>query len=88
MPNVWLAYDLSKVPALREDQNDVWARAKDAKFIMVDEARELIGKEPLPNGAGQVLILSSGDIPTAPEDLGEFAALDNTANDPDLGEEE
>lgn len=83
--DVWLDYDLSKVPALREDQNELWARIKDAKFLLVDEARQMAGMEPFPNKAGQVLILGSGDIPTAPEDLGEFASLENTPNDPDLG---
>lgn len=52
-------YDASDVAALQEDQDKIHDRARKnaaARIWTVDEARQATGKEPLPNGAGQVLL--------------------------------
>lgn len=50
------AWDLTDIEALRESQDAVVSRASSAMYpdiALVDEARAMLGWEPLPNGAGQ-----------------------------------
>lgn len=57
--NLRLVWDLSEVPALRDDQDAVWARGKEALAtgaILVDEYREMIGLDPLPNNSGRIFL--------------------------------
>jgi HK97 family phage portal protein len=54
-----LAYDPDAVEALQEDRNEAWKRTQDPRMT-VDEQREAVGMEPLPNGGGQVIILPVG----------------------------
>lgn len=83
--NSWLDYDKSEIGALHEDENDKWTRAN-AKFITMDEARNIVGMPPLePKGSGNVLFLGASDIPIAPEDLLLAGDIDATPNDPGYG---
>jgi phage portal protein BeeE len=72
--DVWLDYDKTEISALQEDLNEVYARLKEADYLTVDEKRDQVGMEPLPNGKGNVLILTASDFPTAPDELGEMSA--------------
>lgn len=50
-----VGWDLSEVDALRESQNAVIKRASDATYpdiVTIDEARAMIGLDPLPGGVG------------------------------------
>jgi len=63
-------FDFSQVPALREDQDALHRRAAgdlDAGGITIDEFREMIGMEPMPDSAGNVLLISSTKQPMTPE---------------------
>lgn len=55
-PDRTAAWDLSEVDALRESVDALYERAQKATYpdiLMLDEARGMIGLEPLPNGEGQ-----------------------------------
>ncbi len=65
-------FDSSDIPALQTDESPKWARAGVAVgqgWVMVDEARMEVGLPPLPNGAGQLLLLPFSATPTRPADL-------------------
>lgn len=57
------------VTALEPDREKKWSRQRDAAdILLVDERRELLGYEPLPNGAGQVIgSAKPEEAPTEPE---------------------
>lgn len=54
-----LAYDVDGIEALQEDRNEAWQRTDDVRMTL-DERREAVGLDALPNGAGQVIILPTG----------------------------
>jgi HK97 family phage portal protein len=60
--NIFIDYDLSKVPALAYKMEVAWNRVKDADFLTLDEKRELIGMEKLPNGKGNVVLVNMTQI--------------------------
>lgn len=75
--NVDLEWDFSEVAALQEDQDAVSQRAiaeLTAGVRMVDEARDAIGLDILPNGAGQVF-LRGMNVVEVPADGSEQAAV-------------
>lgn len=52
-------WDLSDVEALRESQDSIIKRASDATYpdiVMLDEARAMLGLDPLPGGLGQATL--------------------------------
>lgn len=65
-----LDFDLSNVRILQEDQNALHQRARDdlgAGLIRLNEAREMIGLEPDPNG--DIYYVASALTPTEPDNL-------------------
>ncbi len=69
-----LEWDLTDIPAFQEDENERWARAEVALKgggVMVDEYREMIGLEPLPNSRGQIFLRAINVIEVPLADLGE-----------------
>lgn len=63
-------FDVDDVAALQEGQDAVSARAIAAvqsDILLIDEARELLGFDPLPNGAGQTVLsaLQAANAPAA-----------------------
>lgn len=69
-------FDTSEVLALQENVNDVQRRAReafDASGIMLDEYRQRLGLQPLPNNQGQVFKTKFTDIYLKPNELGGFS---------------
>jgi HK97 family phage portal protein len=80
-PNIWLDFDTRTVAALKEDQNQREQRARENLSrggILVDEFRDAAGLPPLPNGAGQVLLLPTNVRPATPENVLARAAQEIT----------
>lgn len=48
--NLFLDYDKDKIEALSEDQESLWKRANDSKFLTVNEKRHLVGFDTIPGG--------------------------------------
>jgi HK97 family phage portal protein len=78
-PKIKLRYDTTEVRALQEDLNAVYTRvslAVEKGWLTKDEARAEVGKDPLPNGLGEMkepepppaLLGSPGGRPGAPQD--------------------
>jgi HK97 family phage portal protein len=65
-------FDISKVRVLQTDQNSIHQMAREdwkAGLIMLDEAREIIGSDPLPKNQGQVFAIPSSLTITLPDEL-------------------
>lgn len=80
-------FDTSGIRALQEDEGPKWDRAIQAVgagILTVDDARAQVGLPPLPNGAGEVLLLPFSVTPTRPEDLPLAGSLPAAANPPAL----
>lgn len=58
-----LGMDLSLIPDLSIKQERIWDRIKKANHLTIDEKRKMTGFEPLPDGIGNTLLISSGDMP-------------------------
>ena len=58
-----LCYDPQAVPALKVKQSAVTDKKLNSKVITVDEGRDLLGYDPLPLDAGNVLLVPSSSVP-------------------------
>lgn len=58
-----LGMDLSLIPDLSIKQERIWDRIKKADHLTIDEKRKMTGFEPLPDGSGNTILISSGDMP-------------------------
>ena len=58
-----LGMDLSLIPDLSIKQERIWDRIKSASHLTIDEKRKMTGFEPLPDGSGTTILVSSGDMP-------------------------
>lgn len=54
-----LDYDRDEVEAIQEDRGAVWDRAQSASFLTVNEKREMLGYDALPEGGDIVLVPST-----------------------------
>ena len=72
---VYLAHDLSAVPALAARRNALWERARAADFLTINERRQLVGRPPLPGG--DALLVPATNIPL--EAAGEMPDQDQAA---------
>lgn len=80
---IFCEFDTSRVRALKEDQNDKEQRARDnlkSGGILIDEFRSDCGLPPLPNGAGQILLVPNNARPATPQNVAARAA--ETITDP------
>src|SRR4030095_10490443 len=71
-PQYELAFDISDVLALQEDADARHTRIRsdwESGLIMLDEARQELGMQPLPNGAGGVFKVSFTTIFAKPTEL-------------------
>lgn len=89
-----LYWDFDDIPALGEDQDKLWERARVALAsgaILVDEYREMVGMEPLPGNKGQVLYVPSLAAVTPVAELGapkpQPAALQPGTDQADAGDQ-
>jgi HK97 family phage portal protein len=48
--DLFLDYDKDRIEALSEDQESLWKRANDSRFLTLNEKRRLVGFEDLPGG--------------------------------------
>lgn len=65
-------FDVSQVRVLQQDENEIHTRTQNnlsKGVIMLDEARDAIGLEPLPEKQGQLFYLPTSVTPTKPEEL-------------------
>lgn len=60
---VRLEPDLDSVPAIVDKRYQLWEMADKSTDLTINERRELKGYEPLPNGVGDVILVSSSLIP-------------------------
>jgi HK97 family phage portal protein len=63
---VRIAYDRNDIDALQEDRAAVWNRTLNAVargVLTIDEAREELGKSPLPKGLGEAILVPSSVKP-------------------------
>jgi HK97 family phage portal protein len=58
-----LGMDLSLIPDLSIKQERIWDRIRQADHLTIDEKRKMTGFEPLPDGSGNTILVSSGDMP-------------------------
>jgi hypothetical protein len=58
-----LGMDLALIPDLSIKQERIWDRIKKAGHLTIDEKRKMTGFEPLPDGTGNTILVSSGDMP-------------------------
>lgn len=66
-------FDISDIRVLQEDNNALATRMvalTGGGLMLVDEARQEVGLEPLPDAKGQILYVPNGVTPTLPADLG------------------
>lgn len=73
----FVEFDTSDVRPLKDDADKKEARANAglrAGALLVDEYREQCGLPPLPNGAGQILLLPNNARPATPDNLASRAA--------------
>jgi len=68
--DVRLVYLSESIDALQEDENARWARADASKDLTIDETRKLKGYEPLPGGAGDVVLVPFSVAPLGSESSG------------------
>jgi len=62
-------WDFSHVPALQEDQNQIWMRSKEALqsgAISINEFREMVGLEPISGGDVRLISLAINEMPARP----------------------
>jgi len=89
-----LGMDLSLIPDLSIKQERIWDRIRNANHLTIDEKRKMTGFTPLPDGTGETILISSGDMPydllragyTA-GDLNELASEGATSGDGTPSEE-
>ena len=58
-----LGMDLSLIPDLSIKQERIWDRIRKADHLTIDEKRKMTGFAPLPDGTGDTILISSGDMP-------------------------
>lgn len=54
---LWLDYDTEDIEALAPLREKRWNQVNSATFLMIDEKREAVGYDPLPDGMGKVVIV-------------------------------
>lgn len=57
-----LDYDKDKIEALADDQESLWRRANDSRFLTINEKRRLVGFDDI--AAGDVLLPATPDAPS------------------------
>lgn len=60
---LFLKADYSDITALEPRRQSMWERANSSKDLTIDESRAMKGLPPLPNGAGNVLLVSGNQMP-------------------------
>lgn len=80
--SLFIDYDLNDVPAMAYKQEIVWTRIKDANFMTIDEKREAVGMEKLPNGVGDVILVGIGQT-TLDQLVMTNEEMNNMPNEPD-----
>lgn len=85
----FVEFDTSDVRPLKDDADKKEARANaglKAGALLVDEYREQCGLPPLPNGAGQILLIPNNARPATPDNLASRAAQEISDPAPSSGE--
>lgn len=81
--NLWLDYDTEEIEALAPLRAARWAQVNTANFLMIDEKREAVGYDPLPDGKGQVIVLLTTNATLDQVEHGEAdGAMNGTGNKP------
>jgi HK97 family phage portal protein len=84
---IFIDYDLSKIPALEYKKELMWKRVENADFLTIDEKREMVGKEKLPNGMGNVILVNMGST-TLDQLLADNEELDSMLDGEEQQDEE
>lgn len=80
--DVRLCYDRDDIEALKENQTELWSRIDASPELTLDEKRQAKGYEPLPDGAGEVVLAPFSLAP-----LTTLLADPEPAAEPVVGEE-
>jgi HK97 family phage portal protein len=56
-------FDPDSIEALQEETAALWQKAQTATFITIDEKRNLVGYDDLPNGEGDTILVPANMIP-------------------------
>lgn len=78
---IFCEFDTDDIAALKEDADKKEARAASglkSGALLVDEYRAAIGLAPLPNNAGQILLIPNNARPATPDNLASRAAQEIT----------
>jgi HK97 family phage portal protein len=84
---IFIDYDLNKIPALEYKKELMWKRVENADFLTIDEKREMVGKEKLPNGMGDVILVNMGST-TLDQLLADNEELDSMLDGEEQQDEE
>lgn len=79
--NLILSYDTDNLEALREGEDSIWARTNDPRMSM-NERREAVGLDPLPNGEVYLIPTTVTRVPAADLDEPPPAPAPATPGDP------
>ena len=69
-----LSYDTDNLEALREGEDSIWARTNDPR-VSLNERREMVGMDPLPNGDVYLIPTTVTRVPAADLDTPEPAPM-------------
>lgn len=80
--NIILSYDTDNLEALREGEDSIWTRTNDPRLSM-NERREAVGMDPLPNGDVYLIPTNVTRVPVADLDTPEPAPAPMGGSTPD-----
>jgi HK97 family phage portal protein len=85
-PGLWLDYDTEEIEALAPLRASRWAQVNTANFLTIDEKREAVGYDPLPDGKGNVIVLLTSNATLDQVEHGQAdGAMNGTGNKPVVG---
>ena len=90
-PKVRVVFDRENSPMAEAAKRDRWERVAKADFLTIDEKREQLGYEPLPDDQGDVVLVSASlstlaDVIAPPEPPPELAGAEAYGTPPPNGE--
>lgn len=87
-PGIEIRPNLDEIPAIVDKRKTLWEMADKSTDLTIDERRELKGYEPLPNGSGATILVSSSVLPLTmaiePEPLPELPVANPEPPDDEL----